>query len=645
MSRWSPGEQVANRFVIEGWLASGGMAEVYVAEMELARGVKKRVALKRIHTHLAEDQHFLTMFIDEARLASQLSHPGIIAVHDVVETDDEVILVLDYVPGWDLSSILKSARRTFQSMPIGMAISIGVDLAETLAYVHEARSVAGTMLNIVHRDVNPSNILVARDGTIRLLDFGVAKASERLQQTATASIKGKLAYLAPEQANIGSLVDHRADLYGLGLILYEVITGQRAIYGEGDLHLLEMAKAPQHKSVDQLRPETPQALVDIVTKLLAVDPNERYQHGRDVANDLEPLRSSVTDTQRESICQTVRGVMRQTARPLRKPSRSKANALDLAFAEAMGGIEKPRPKTKPLSDDEKNLLPSTGAQNQESQHLSQRSSKSHDNASEPQTSPVQSQTERRQAFLLLGLALFAISFALAFYFSKGSKQDKNRPIAVVPTKAFLKVNSEPSGAEIYLDDQVQAQKTPALIQVEANRQYTIRLELDGYKPIILKQTPTAGQPLNLRGILVSRPGSLKLLSSPAGAMVQLNGVDTGTTPFSKNTLERKSYQITVRKDGFLPHQMTVDLTKNYELEKQIKLEKIREYGRLDVSSRPWSKVYIDGKAVAESTPAYNIKVETGERTVRFENPRLKKSLIKKVLIKKGETFRLVVDLK
>ena len=169
MSRWRPGEQVADRFIIEGWLASGGMAEVYVAEMELARGVKKRVALKRIHTHLAEDQHFLTMFIDEARLASQLSHPGIIAVHDVVETDGEVILVLDYVPGWDLSSVLKSARRNLQQMPIGMAISIGVDLAETLSYVHEARSVAGTMLNIVHRDISPHNIMVRGDGLVKVV--------------------------------------------------------------------------------------------------------------------------------------------------------------------------------------------------------------------------------------------------------------------------------------------------------------------------------------------------------------------------------------------------------------------------------------------------------------------------------------------
>ena len=253
MSRWRPGEQIAHRFIIEGWLASGGMAEVYVAEMTLTQSVKKRVALKRIHTHLAEDSHFRTMFMDEARVASQLSHPGIIAVHDVVQEEDEILLVLDYVPGWDLSSILKTARRDLVSLPIGMVITVGMDIAETLAYVHTAQGHSGTNLNIVHRDVNPSNILVAEDGTIRLLDFGVAKVAERVHQTATASIKGKLAYLAPEQANIDRIVDHRADIYGLGLILYEVVTGQRAIYGEGDLHLLEMAKAPEHRPVSDFR--------------------------------------------------------------------------------------------------------------------------------------------------------------------------------------------------------------------------------------------------------------------------------------------------------------------------------------------------------------------------------------------------------
>ena len=644
MSRWRPGEQVADRFIIEGWLASGGMAEVYVAEMELARGVKKRVALKRIHTHLAEDQHFLTMFIDEARLASQLSHPGIIAVHDVVETDEEVILVLDYVPGWDLSSILKSARRTLKDMPIGMAITVGVDLAETLSYVHEARSVAGTMLNIVHRDVNPSNILVARDGTIRLLDFGVAKASERLQQTATASIKGKLAYLAPEQANIGSLVDHRADLYGLGLILYEVITGQRAIYGEGDLHLLEMAKAPKHKTVDQLRPETPQALVDIVSKLLAVDPNERYQYGRDVANDLEPLRSSVTETQRESICQTVRTVMRQTARPLRKPSKPKANALDMAFAEAMGGLDKPRPKTKPLSENERSLLP-TGENEPANRTLAEGPSRQTGSSSSPEAFNVEPSHERRRALYMLGVALFAITFAIGFFLSKSSTKTPASGPLPTANKTYLKVISEPVGADIYLDDQLQAQKTPALIQVEALREYAIRLELPGYKPLLLKQTPQAGQPLNIRGLLVLSPGTLKIASTPKGAMVKLNGVTTGTTPLTINDLKRQKYKLSVTKDGYLSSDLTVDLLNTPEIEKEIQLKKSRSFGKLDVSSRPWAKVYIDGKLTAESTPAFGIKVETGERTVRFENPRIGKSVIRKVVIKKGETSRLVVNLK
>ncbi|MEE2902015.1 MAG: serine/threonine-protein kinase [Myxococcota bacterium] len=642
MSRWRPGEQVADRFIIEGWLASGGMAEVYVAEMELARGVKKRVALKRIHTHLAEDQHFLTMFIDEARLASQLSHPGIIAVHDVVETDGEVILVLDYVPGWDLSSVLKSARRNLQQMPIGMAISIGVDLAETLSYVHEARSVAGTMLNIVHRDVNPSNILVARDGTIRLLDFGVAKASERLQQTATASIKGKLAYLAPEQANIGALVDHRADLYGLGLILYEVITGQRAIYGEGDLHLLEMAKAPQHKRVDQLRAETPQALVDIVSQLLAVDPNERYQHGRDVANDLEPLRSSVTDTHRESICQAVRSVMRQSSRPLRKPSKPKVNPLDLAFAEALGGLDKPRPKTKPLSEQGRNIAVHENEPEQNAFHQSSEP----DQVSATQSVRIQNRKERRRALVVLGAAVFTASFALVFYFSKGtSPETKALDRVSIPVTTYLKINSDPAGAEIFLDGQSQTQTTPAVVPVDADREYRIRLALKGYKPFLLTQRARAGEPNNIEGKLVPLPGSFKLMSDPSGARVKVDGIATGTTPISMDTLQRKKYRLTVHKEGYSPADFTIDLATTHAVEKKIQLRKILEYGRLDVSSRPWAKVYIDGKVMAETTPAFGIKVEVGRRTVRFENPRLNKSMTKQVMIRKGETSRLVVDLR
>ena len=141
------------------------------------------------------------------------------------------------------------------------------------------------------------------------------------------------------------------------------------------------------------------------------------------------------------------------------------------------------------------------------------------------------------------------------------------------------------------------------------------------------------------------PGVLKLVSDPSGALVEIDGSVTGTTPISMDTLQRKNYRLTIRKEGYRPADFTIDLTTAHAVEKKIQLRKILEYGWLDVSSRPWSKVYIDGKIMAETTPAFGIKVQAGRRTVRFENPRLDKSMTKQVMIRKGETSRLVVDLR
>src|SRR5687767_8006504 len=245
MSRWEPGLLLGGRFVVRGRLAAGGMAEIYVAEMALARGVRRKVALKRIHPHLAEDPDFVSMFLDEARVASQLAHRGVVALLDAVECGGDLVIVMEYVPGWDLSAILREARQKKKDVPLGVAVAIAQSVAETLAYVHTAADANGTALGIVHRDVTPANLLVGEDGSVRLLDFGVAKAAERATKTATATLKGKFAYMSPEQAS-SKPVDARTDLYALGLVLYEMLVGDRALRADGDIAALNLARAPQH---------------------------------------------------------------------------------------------------------------------------------------------------------------------------------------------------------------------------------------------------------------------------------------------------------------------------------------------------------------------------------------------------------------
>jgi len=619
------------------------MAEVYVAEMVLARGVKKRVALKRIHTHLAEDAHFLTMFLDEARVASQLSHPGIVAVHDVVEEEGEVLLVLDFVPGWDLSTILKMGRRDSVSLPIGMAISVGMDIAETLAYVHTAQGHSGANLNIVHRDVNPSNILVAEDGTIRLLDFGVAKAAERVHQTATASIKGKLAYLAPEQANISGIVDHRADIYGLGLIMYEVVTGERAIYGEGDLHLLEMAKAPNHRPVIEIRPDTPQALSDLIANLLAIDSDDRPAGGREVAAELERLRSSVTDTQREKIRTAVKNLMGVSSRPLRKPSVARGNQLDAAFAQ-VAGLQLPRPKTVPLADEARPAdplgqigTPDTSGSGRLSSTPQIENFRDYSNLSSSQLAST-----RRKPLGLLILAVLLFTSALFIY---SAKKNQQKPPVSKSIQGYVRLTSKPTGARIKIDDRPWPEITPTLIQSPVGKQRKIEIEIENHEVWTRMFAAQQEGQVKIHAALVQKGGVLTVSTKPAGAEVFVDGKKWGKSPFEKKGIERKNYELELRMEGHQTVKVTVDLEKQFEVSINKTLSKKQSFGTLDVSSRPWAQVFIDGKMVAETTPALGLKVSTGEHTVRFVNPRLKKSAEQKITIEKNQTKSLVVDLK
>ncbi len=330
MSRWDPGEVVADRFVIEGRLASGGMAEIYVARMKLARGVERTVAIKRIHPHLVDDPEFVTMFLDEARVSSQLTHGGVVPVIDAVEHRGDLLMILEYVPGWDLRAILRHTNAIGERMPLPVALSIGRELAAILGYVHGARDKHGRPLSIIHRDISPSNVLVATDGLVRLLDFGVAKAAERATRTATATLKGKLNYAAPEQV-LAQEVSPRTDLYALGLVLFELVTGRRALEAPDQLAAIEVARAPKHVAPSTLRAVPPE-LDALVLSLLSIDPESRPPSAHHVIVALDALADGEIGVNRGSVSAFVMGTMGKGARPLT----TTGPKLDGAFAKLLG---------------------------------------------------------------------------------------------------------------------------------------------------------------------------------------------------------------------------------------------------------------------------------------------------------------------
>ncbi len=219
------------RYEVLTLLASGGMAHVYVGRRHGAQGFQRLVAIKRMRSHLLQNADMSAQFADEARIASLIQHPNVVSIHDVHEEKGELVLVMDYIDGVSLADLLKELSRRQQKVGVDVALRIVVDALRGLHAAHELRDYAGTFMNVVHRDATPTNILVGRDGSVRITDFGVAKAVAREVQTQAGYIKGKFGYMAPEQAADQPL-DRRVDVFALGTVLWELLTG-RPLFGGG----------------------------------------------------------------------------------------------------------------------------------------------------------------------------------------------------------------------------------------------------------------------------------------------------------------------------------------------------------------------------------------------------------------------------
>jgi serine/threonine protein kinase len=267
-------------------IAVGGMAEIHLAKTRGIAGFEKYVALKMIHPNFAQDEQFIEMLIDEAKIAVQLQHVNIAQTFDLGRVGETYYITMEFVDGADLYKILRRGSEQDVDIPLDICAFVAKEMATGLDYAHRKRGVGGEPLGIVHRDVSPQNVLVSHAGEVKLVDFGIAKATMKVRQTAVGVIKGKYYYMSPEQA-WGDRLDHRSDIFSTGIVLYEMITGQM-LYLEEDLHkLLEMVRRAAIEPPSRLRKGIPPQLERIVMHALAKKPEDRYQSSGDLAADLE----------------------------------------------------------------------------------------------------------------------------------------------------------------------------------------------------------------------------------------------------------------------------------------------------------------------------------------------------------------------
>jgi|GEM_PF-1061989 len=286
-------------------LASGGMATVYLARQVGAGGFERVVVLKRVHPHLLRDRSFHDMFRDEARIASLVRHPNVVPVIDVVEAESELLLVMDYVESSSLSTVRKAAHEAKTFIEPAVAVRMVIDALQGLHAAHEAKDLRGVPLDIVHRDVSPQNLIVSVDGSTRLIDFGVAKAQNRLTETRSGGVKGKYAYMSPEQVN-GKEIDRRTDLFAAGIVLWETLTNERLFAGDNELDTMRRITQAPIPDPATINPQSPPALYQFLLHALHRDKNSRFATALDMVEALEhavrPASHRAVAAAHEALC-------------------------------------------------------------------------------------------------------------------------------------------------------------------------------------------------------------------------------------------------------------------------------------------------------------------------------------------------------
>ena len=297
--------RVLGRYVMYEQFAAGGMATLHYGRLLGPSGFSRTVAIKRLHSHLAEDPDFVAMFLDEARLAARIHHPNVIQTLDVESSEGELFVVLDYVHGDSLSRLLREARRLGEPATPALIGTILFGALEGLHAAHEARDARGEPLDLVHRDVSPHNFLVGTDGIARVLDFGVAKARGRAQTTRVGQLKGKLAYMAPEQ--LRGAVTRRTDVFAASVVLWEALTGTRLFTGEEDEVMERLLHTPI-PSPRQYAPLVTTELEAVVMRGLERDPSRRFSTAREMAIALESQAALATPIEVGAWVERVAGI-------------------------------------------------------------------------------------------------------------------------------------------------------------------------------------------------------------------------------------------------------------------------------------------------------------------------------------------------
>lgn len=378
-------KQYLGKYILLDKLAVGGMAELYRAMITGVQGFEKLIAIKKILPHLATEEELVRSFIDEAKLAALLHHQNVVQIYDFGSLGDTYYIAMEYLLGKDCRITYGKAKEKNLPLDLQLALLIVSRVCAGLDYAHKLKDFQGKPLNIIHRDISPQNILITYEGDVKIVDFGIAKAASQTSMTQMGMIKGKIAYMSPEQAS-GKAIDHRSDIFSCGIILYEMVTGKRMFSGD-TMHILAKVREGEFVKPEELQQDLPQKLLQVLYRALEKEPNNRYQTCGDMLTDLEECMQQLglhptanvlarymkTLFAEEIIAEeqhlreiTRIGLMQDDTGPATVPPLSARQAAEAAPPPPRPDLKKPEPQPSPLKQPKagksnKTLLAGAGA--------------------------------------------------------------------------------------------------------------------------------------------------------------------------------------------------------------------------------------------------------------------------------------------
>lgn len=460
-----------DKYLIVGELALGGMAELFLAVQRGLEGFVKVVVIKRVLPQFAANADFVRMFIDEARLAARLEHANIVRTYEFGEFEGQYFTAMEYLPGEDLTKVLNRICISRQKMQYHVAATIIAQVCAGLHFAHELTDVAGHPLQLVHRDVNPANVIVTYGGDVKIIDFGVAKTTNNAK-TVTGTIKGKLAYMSPEQL-LGRGIDRRSDIFSTGVVLWEMLCGRPLFVRDSEAATLYAIMNDPIPNVARYRPDVPAELVAIVERALSRTPVDRFETAEEMQLALEAFADRYQKCDARSRSQMLEDLFGPT-----RAEAKRSIAQTRALSKNVSLVMKLRSEVRDdLAETFDALALGTDRQSTSAE-------------------PVAAEAEQRgiAGLLFAALAVLCIAGGLTYYFVKSSPDQPIESAQAAPVEAGLVVESTPPGAAISIDGEPTGKRTPATLTGIRSARVTLKLELEGREPIFeIVDVPSVGK--------------------------------------------------------------------------------------------------------------------------------------------------------